>query len=331
MLFNCPRCGLSQPDDQYCAQCGVNMHSFKQKEKPLWVRLASNTSLQIGLLILVTFFIGQSLFRNQEPINWFKQITHFQGISKSMTLKDSKTSSLDALNADQNISENLENTNNENQNDNFDKSENFEMNQAATSGATPASALAQANSSNSSSEAQNLSAINFKISYAEIKTGVLERWVQDSISQGLYQNLTNYSAGILMNFKNRQDSQLQNLKTVDFKLSPGKADSNLSGVLSPDGNQMTGLVTSLEFRISENEVIYGDINVTKSSSQSTENYPAEFALPKGAVFFIIGAIKRENFTSDKAKLNMPPFQIFKSADFMTHKTEFVIIVEPIYN
>ncbi len=70
--------------------------------------------------------------------------------------------------------------------------------------------------------------------------------------------------------------------------------------------------------------------MTKNNGPNAESYPAEFNLPKGAVFFIAGALKMENFANERTRLNMPPFQVFKSPDFMTRKTEFVIILEPDY-
>jgi hypothetical protein len=29
----CPKCDFSQPDDYYCAQCGVNVEKYVQKKK----------------------------------------------------------------------------------------------------------------------------------------------------------------------------------------------------------------------------------------------------------------------------------------------------------
>ena len=52
MLVNCPRCGFSQPNDQYCAQCGVDMQSFKPKEQPFANQVFSNAGVQIGILLI---------------------------------------------------------------------------------------------------------------------------------------------------------------------------------------------------------------------------------------------------------------------------------------
>ena len=58
MMVNCPKCGFSQPQDQYCAKCGVDMIAFRPAEKPLLQRLASNMSLQVSVLILLVLAGG---------------------------------------------------------------------------------------------------------------------------------------------------------------------------------------------------------------------------------------------------------------------------------
>jgi hypothetical protein len=51
MMVNCPRCGFSQPQDQYCASCGVDMLAFKPAGKPFYQRVVSNTFFQIFILV----------------------------------------------------------------------------------------------------------------------------------------------------------------------------------------------------------------------------------------------------------------------------------------
>lgn len=331
MLVNCPRCGFSQPNDQYCAQCGIDMQSFKQKKQPLIKQIFSNAAVQIVILIIATVFVGQYLFRNQAPQNWVQKITHFQGMSKSK--KSLNAAQSYEINSEESQLNNQQSSKLNNETLTPAQSESFQ-NQRLKSGlpAEPSPNSSDAIASNlAASGAQNLSSINFKITYAEISTEALAKLITDSTNLGLYQNLATYSAGIIYDFKKRGDIFRQILKTTDLKVGLATSNSNLSGTMSPDGSQMLGLVTSIEYKSNESDVIHGDISVTNSSSQNSEFYPAEFDLPKGAAFFIIGAIKRDSFRADQAKLTMPPFQIFKSADFMTRKTEFVIIIEPHYN
>ena len=325
MLVNCPRCGFSQPKDQYCAQCGVDMQSFKPKEIPLLNKILGNTGLQIALLFIVAIFVGQYIFHSQEPQSWVQKITHFKGFSKSAKAASTDRDTNDNYGSDSETEPQASSSR-------ASKAEAFRSREfSAKSSADGAAAANAANPSNGGSNgAQDLSSVNFKITYGEITADMLAKWVTDSSNLGLYQNLQEYSAGIIYDFKKRGETLHQNLKTADLRLNIGTTNSNLSGIMSEDGSQMMGLVAAVEYKSNDNEVVQGTINITRSGPRGNEVYPAEFALPKGAVFFMIGTVKRTVSASERAKLDMPPFQIFKSPDFMTRKTEFVIILEPEY-
>ena len=331
MLISCPRCGLSQPNDQYCAQCGVDMQSFKQKKQPAYKRIINNAFVQIGILLLIAVLLGQFIFQKQEPQGWVQKLTPFQSQfkpNKTVSLSNSASektvteqNSLEKNQDNSNTSYNVDSANNTNQNlPPSNQRRHFDDNPAFA----PPPVLTTQNGN------QDLSSITFKVTYAEISQDILAKWVSDSSELGLYQNLSEYSAGIIYDFKKYGDTFLQTLKTANIKLSTGNANSNLSGTMTNDGSQMLGLVAVIEYKSNENEIIHGNINITKSNSLGSESLPAEFSLPKGAIFFMIGAIKRDNFLQERNTLTMPPFQIFKSPDFMTRKTEFVIIVEPVY-
>jgi hypothetical protein len=51
-MIKCPKCQFEQPEDIYCAQCGVNMKNFVPPKKSILVSLLSNQSLIVGLLFI---------------------------------------------------------------------------------------------------------------------------------------------------------------------------------------------------------------------------------------------------------------------------------------
>lgn len=60
MMVNCPKCGFSQPQDQYCASCGVDMVLYRPAKKSFFRRLASNTVFQmtsVSLAIFIAFIV----------------------------------------------------------------------------------------------------------------------------------------------------------------------------------------------------------------------------------------------------------------------------------
>ncbi len=65
MMINCPKCNLLQPKDQYCAQCGINMETWKPPEKPAWKKITENWMFQLSLLFLIVVLVVLSdNFRN---------------------------------------------------------------------------------------------------------------------------------------------------------------------------------------------------------------------------------------------------------------------------
>jgi predicted aspartyl protease len=62
----CPKCGFSQPDDYYCANCGVNIEKYVQKKRKKW---GYALVLAIGLLGIVAIGVAryvQTLHRTEE-------------------------------------------------------------------------------------------------------------------------------------------------------------------------------------------------------------------------------------------------------------------------
>ena len=60
MMVNCPRCGFTQPKDQFCASCGIDILTFKQAE-PTWAEKIKKSWLaQIAVLalVLITVFVA---------------------------------------------------------------------------------------------------------------------------------------------------------------------------------------------------------------------------------------------------------------------------------
>lgn len=50
----CPKCGFKQPEDRYCANCGIDVTEYKPEDTPLWKRLLSNGIVQLSpFLILI--------------------------------------------------------------------------------------------------------------------------------------------------------------------------------------------------------------------------------------------------------------------------------------
>lgn len=305
------------------------MQAFKPREKPFFTKLIESTFFQITVLVIVAVIIGQVILgRSGRSVLGFGQKTFkSQGISKSESVGEKDTDNFEEVQpTDQNkviagAAASL------NTGANADG--------AASSSAAAAAALSRASSeagamgANARSGVSAASAVPFKLIFAEVPYSVINSWITESTNNGLYQSLPDYSVGILYDYPKKTDV-FQTLKQVEIKIVPGSSNTNLAGSVNDDGSELIGLATQIDLKSIENDALVGHFNLTKGSRQGTDNYPSDFELPKGSAFFIIGTLKTENFLAERSRLQMPPFQIFKSQDFMTHKTEFVIIVQPDY-
>lgn len=68
-MINCPKCNLLQPKDQYCAQCGINMESWRPPEQPGWKKLFGNWIFQLGVLFVLVFLVVlRDVFFTKRPL-----------------------------------------------------------------------------------------------------------------------------------------------------------------------------------------------------------------------------------------------------------------------
>ena len=333
MLIQCPRCGFSQPEDQYCAQCGVNMQSFQKKEKPFLKKIFENLGVQVLVLVISAVFIGSLMIQNGSSPQWAQKLTKFQGVSKSTKQFPAQQQTPDNFSSSSAATPNSgglkELTHKEIAVDNSKPSN---LNASAASSPTQVATESASGSLLKTTEAKDpntdTSAVLFRLTYAEVATDVLAKWITESSRLGLFQHLQDYSAGILPDFKKRKESVVQFLKTADKKISSGQSETDLSGAMSDDGSQMIGLSVYYDLKSVDANSVHGSILVSRSNRQTRENFPAEFDLPKGAIFFMIDTLTHQNFRADKANLTMAPFQILKSINFSANKSKFVIILEP---
>jgi hypothetical protein len=78
MLVNCPKCGFSQPKDQYCAKCGVDMGAYQPKGEPFGRRLLGNPLLHV--VIIFTVVLASVLYiRSQQQAELRARVEYLSG------------------------------------------------------------------------------------------------------------------------------------------------------------------------------------------------------------------------------------------------------------
>lgn len=65
-MVECPRCGFIQPEDRYCANCGLDGMNYKPQPVPLYQRILNNTMVQLTAALLIVASLIFGLYKNQQ-------------------------------------------------------------------------------------------------------------------------------------------------------------------------------------------------------------------------------------------------------------------------
>ena len=68
MLVRCPKCNFSQPQDQYCAQCGIDMLSFKPIDLPIHKKLLKSGLFQFMFVLVLGTIIAYLVVNTNHPV-----------------------------------------------------------------------------------------------------------------------------------------------------------------------------------------------------------------------------------------------------------------------
>ncbi len=77
-MMECPRCGFTQPEDRYCASCGLDVNNYVAKPKPLFMRIVQNSNLHLSLIgILIALVIGYIFYSQRDLMS--REVHHLMG------------------------------------------------------------------------------------------------------------------------------------------------------------------------------------------------------------------------------------------------------------
>ncbi len=80
-MQTCPRCGFVQPEDKYCANCGLDIESYKPAPTPFFQKVVKNTAVQIGVVVLIVIAVTIAILlaqndRVEKRLNAASKIQH---------------------------------------------------------------------------------------------------------------------------------------------------------------------------------------------------------------------------------------------------------------
>lgn len=324
MLINCPRCGFQQPKDKYCAQCGVDMETFKPALPPWHKRFFGNPFLQLSLLIAVAGSVGYLIYqRGQDSID--HRVTYLQS-TVQIAESSNSNSALPPPPPDEQV---LSATGDLPTADSTDS--------ASTQAAEVASPPSDPNPA-SRSAASPKAAPHLVVYYAEVNRTALTDLIGASRSTGQYLSFNDYSAGILPNInKAIAQNQVKILHKEDRPLGQ-KSNQWFLGWTDPrDPSRQIGLNTYFELSDLDSANLRGNIEILRTWREEVapgafevhkRTFPAIFEIGGETGFFMWGVMpRRSNIPNEDELVSVDLFKILRSPQFRSHESEFVIFVE----
>lgn len=325
MLVKCPRCDFSQPKDQYCAQCGIDMQSFKPPRKSVLKSYLTDPLLYLAIALIIVGVSIATLYKKDKSnlaqrVSFLKgnvQIASTNGLDKKSSMETAVArleAEVPSASPPKDTAPEVETT----------------RRMASVETASPSAAAAT----------KPAAAINgpvVRVYYAEVPRHALERLYAESQATGQFNSFGDYTAGILPDVAKRISApSLKILVLEKAEKSITKAVQLFAGVHDHELEDVIGLSTYIELAEIENNSFRGNIEVIRSLRENGErasgsiqknSYPAIFELGPGAGFFIAGVLPHGQLPHEEQLVKQGPFRILKSPSFQNKESEFVIFIE----
>jgi hypothetical protein len=282
MLTSCPKCGFSQPKDQYCAQCGIDMSAYRPPEKSLFQKLSENLFVQLAFVVLIGLFAVLMVTKNHKQSFWTR--VQFLRGSSSTQISQSKEANQ------------FSSTQEQTQNPQMDEVKAVQ-NQDITTPIAETKPKALPTGSHA------------RIYYLEVPQNILSKWLEEGIltrvetSEGitigyipqLSQALEQYKSQIKVLKEESYNYNLNQLYTAKLEKPAAATDNTtLAGAppsaatgrtLATTETTAPGIVTYATLDDDRNETLTGQLEVSVSPQTS---FPAQFEMSADQSFFISG-------------------------------------------
>lgn len=344
MQIECPKCHFRQPEDRFCARCGIDMQSFRPPEKSFFEKLMQNATLifLVGMVLLSSglfFYFKSTKIKNE--IADIGRKTIFISSHKSTNADTSETTG--ASNADS-VSSNptpvtqtigVESAQFHNSTSNPPGS--------STNGKTsdvhnpePASAntgLSANGSGNGNAPTATGKVHNLVIQYAEVTSKGFYNIEDEAKSTGQFIS-SDYSQGVI----NFGAQKIKNLKgdikiySQDKKpIREGKSETWFQGLKSSNDSNNIGITTEFKIKEIQQDKITADLKISKrfqvnlsdpnSKSFQTLDYLGSIEIGEEQIYFITNVLTTQPMLAQPEYLtSISPFEILKSFNFKNDET-----------
>lgn len=324
MLVKCPRCGFSQPKDQYCAQCGIDMTAFKPPRQSAFKRYATDPLMYLIIALLVIGVSITTLYK-KDKTDLAQRVRFLKGSLQIASTNGAKTEATAQPEAPQAVA-------------------------AAESAPAPTASLAAAAPATPATTAAVASGTTTAyIYYAEVPRRALERLFEESQATGQFNSFGDYTAGILPDVQKRITAEGLKIRILEkSEKTIAKNQQWFTGMHDAEADEDMGLSTFIELSETDNNVFRGNLEIVRNLREmdsdkrnlaavdasatapapQKNSYPAIFEMGPGSGFFISGVLPRKTRIAHEEELTRKgPFEILRSPAFQNKETEFVIFIE----
>lgn len=330
MLVNCPKCGFSQPNDQYCAQCGVDMATYRPA-KPGLIKRALKSPFTYVVLAVCLIGIAFLYVQDSQRRELSERIEYLQ--SGPLIVESSQ----------ENISVESAPESNETT---------ITPSSSSSSGAVGTEAYQKGiveeeagNSSTSTTlQASSLSSVNnespaaigrpkfVKVVFAEIGKNYLKRIQEDLKKYGAYQRLEpDLFWGLFKSgqFELTDSPEIRILDTAEFNLSASiEWHKNLirDSDNDPTGPGFNGAITQISTTDQmvklDSEIIH--INRGPDGALQRRSFPYVFEAKSNDIYILSGILPNLPTADPNLIETSGPFQIYSSEKFQRNESELTL-------
>lgn len=327
MLVRCPKCNFSQPQDQYCAQCGIDMLSFKPIDLPFHKKLLKSGLFQFFFVLVLGAVIAYLVVNTNQPQQWVQRINRF----KTLSVPNSSPTKTAIVNESTDNTQNLAaaaptevmiESASQQQVDQFANT-NIDRSRAIQPTTTTTAA------------ASKTKVLKVKIMMIEIDREFLNNLFQLAQNQNMLLVDSAVKAASIPDLLKKINIPYVTLKNINNQIDIDKIFTLWSGSSRSTEQDTLGLqidIKTLQVDINPqsetSDVVTTAIKISKSSYQNlTTAFELNYVLVKNSTLLISGRSLLSDFEFKNQLHNTPPFNVYKSIDFKNEKTEFAILIE----
>lgn len=344
MLVNCPRCGFQQPQDKYCAQCGVDMENYRAPQPSIAKKIFGNPVLQVGGVLAVAAVVGLSVYQRhrtdlEDRVSYLKNGPQIARSVSSPVGDDAaaeeaplaETPPADAA---------------------FAPTAGTLPSETAVAASTaaatpegadpakPIDAKAAADAKTKAATAGKPGETVVRVFFAEVSSPALDQVFEESAATGQYNRMGDFIAGIVPELGKKLSPSNRDIKTLyreQKTIEPGRPLVFFQGVHPGEPDAEVGLSYYIELTETDGNVFRGNVEIIRSwrefapgpgpATITKKTFPAVFELGRGSGFFMSGLLPRSPIDNNDELLAVAPFSILRSNSFRQNASEAVLFIE----